>query len=95
MGIIFALIYVALLLFFVALIIRLVIEWTQMFARQWRPRGVALITASAVYTVTDPVVKLLRRWIPPLRLGGISLDLSIIVLFIATSILMGVFSGLA
>ncbi len=45
MGIVFGLIYIVLLLFFIALIIRLIFEWVQMFARQWRPRGVALVTA--------------------------------------------------
>jgi YggT family protein len=39
-GIVFGLIYIVLLLFFLALIIRLIFEWVQMFARQWRPRGV-------------------------------------------------------
>ena len=33
MGIVFGLVYIALLLFFVALIIRLVFDWVQMFAR--------------------------------------------------------------
>ncbi|CAM3188391.1 YGGT family protein [Arthrobacter ulcerisalmonis] len=90
MGIVFGLVYLALLLFFVALIIRLVFDWVQMFARQWRPRGVALVTAHTVYSITDPPLNLLRRLIPPLRLGGITLDLGFLVLFIAVSILMGI-----
>jgi YggT family protein len=94
-GIVFGLIYIVLLLFFVALIIRLVYEWVQMFARQWRPRGVALITAHVVYSLTDPPLKALRRLIPPLRLGGISLDLGFIILFIAVYIGMSVTGGLA
>ena len=76
MGIVFGLVYIALLLFLVALIIRLVFDWVQMFARSWRPRGVALVAAHAVYSVTDRPLKLLRRLIPPLRLGGMSLDLA-------------------
>lgn len=95
MGIVFGLIYIVLLLFFVALIIRLVYEWVQMFARQWRPRGVALVTAHLVYSVTDPPLKTLRRLIPPLQLGGISLDLGFIILFIAVYIGMSVTGGLA
>lgn len=90
MGIVFGLVYLALLLFFVALIIRLVFDWVQMFARQWRPRGLALVTAHTVYSITDPPLNLLRRLIPPLRLGGITLDLGFLVLFIAVSILMGI-----
>ncbi len=90
MGIIFGLVYIALLLFFMALIIRLVFEWVQMFARSWRPRGIALVTAHAVYTLTDPPLKVLRRLIPPLRLGGISLDVGFLLLFVVVSFAMAI-----
>lgn len=95
MGIVFGLVYIALLLFFVALIIRLVFDWVQMFARSWRPRGAALVTAHAVYSVTDKPLKLLRRVLPPLRLGGISLDLGFLLLFVAVSVAMAVARSLA
>ncbi len=90
MGIVFGLVYIVLLFIFVALIVRLVFDWVQMFAREWRPRGVALVAAHAVYSVTDPPLKVLRRLIPPLRLGGVSLDLGFLVLFIALSIAMAI-----
>jgi len=95
MGIVFGLVYIALLLFFVALIIRLVFDWVQMFARSWRPRGVALVAAHAVYSITDKPLKLLRRLIPPLRLGGISLDLGFLLLFIVVTVAMGIARSLA
>jgi YggT family protein len=90
MGIVFGLVYIALLLFLVALIVRLVFDWVQMFAREWRPRGPALVVAHAVYSITDPPLNVLRRIIPPLRLGGISLDLGFLILFIAVSVAMGI-----
>ncbi|MHC6220377.1 YggT family protein [Arthrobacter sp. MMS24-S77] len=89
MGIVFGLIYIALLLFLVTLIIRLVFDLVQMFARQWRPRGAALVAAHAVYSVTDPPLKRIRRLIPPLQLGGVSLDLAFLIMFIVVSIAMG------
>lgn len=95
MGIVFGLLYIALLLFLVTLIIRLVFDLVQMFARQWRPRGVALVTAHVVYSVTDPPLGRLRRLIPPLQLGGISLDLGFLILIIAVSIAMAVTFSLA
>ena len=95
MAIVFALVYLALLLFFIALIIRLVFDWVQMFAREWRPRGAALVVAHTVYTITDPPLKGLRRMIPPLRLGGISLDLGFLILFFGVSIAMNITRGLA
>ena len=95
MGIVSGLIYIALLFVFVALIIRLVYDWVQMFAREWRPRGAALVAAHTVYSVTDPPLKVLRRLIPPLRLGGISLDLGFLLFFIAISVAMAIVRNLA
>jgi YggT family protein len=88
-GIVFGLLYIALLLFLVTLIIRLVFDLVQMFARQWRPRGAALVAAHVVYSVTDPPLKRIRRLIPPLQLGGVSLDLAFLIVFIVVSIAMG------
>jgi YggT family protein len=95
MGLVFGLVYIVLLFVFVALIVRLVFDWVQMFAREWRPRGMALVAAHAVYSVTDPPLKVLRRVIPPLRLGGVSLDLGFLVLFIALSIAMAIVRSFA
>lgn len=82
MGIVFGLLYIALLLFLVTLTVRLVFDLVQMFARQWRPRGAALVAAHVVYSVTDPPLKRIRRMIPPLQLGGVSLDLAFLIVFI-------------
>lgn len=95
MSLVFVLIYLVLMLVQVALIIRIVYDAVQMFARGWRPRRLALVLASGVYTVTDPPIKALRRLIPPLRLGGVSLDLAFLVVFLAVTILMAVAAGLA
>ncbi|MDQ1538562.1 MAG: YggT family protein [Actinomycetota bacterium] len=73
-------------LFFYALICRFILDWIQMLARQWRPRGPILLFAEAIYTVTDPPLKFLRRLIPPLSLGGIRLDLAFLVLMLAVSL---------
>jgi len=74
-------------IFFFLLIARLVLDYVQMFARSWRPKGVVLVIAEVVYTITDPPLKALRKVIPPLRLGGVSLDLSFLVLIILVQIL--------
>ncbi|MGZ4592048.1 MAG: YggT family protein [Actinomycetes bacterium] len=74
-------------IFFFLLIARLVLDYVQMFARSWRPKGAALVIAEIVYSITDPPLKALRRVIPPLRLGGVSLDLSFLVLIVIVQIL--------
>lgn len=69
-----------LLIALILLLARLVLEWIRSFARDWRPRGAALVLAEGVYTVTDPPVRAARRIIPPLRFGGITLDTSLLAL---------------
>ena len=72
--------YVVVWLFLIVLLVRMVFDWVQTLAREWRPRGVVLIVAEAVYTITDPPLRALRRLIPPLTLGSIRLDLAFMVL---------------
>jgi YggT family protein len=79
-------------LFFVALLARLVFDWVLMFARQWEPSGPVVLVLESVYTVTDPPLKVLRRVIPPLRIGQVSLDIAFLVLIIATQIALSVVS---
>ena len=95
MSLVFALIYLVLMLFQLALILRIIYDAVQGFARSWRPQGAALVVASGVYSTTDPPIKALRRLIPPLRLGGVQLDLAFLVLFIVVLVLMAVTRGLA
>ena len=77
-------------IYLVVLIGRMIFGWVQVFARDWRPSGVLLVLAEAIFTVTDPPLKFLRRFIPPLRLGMVAMDLSFIVLFIVVLILLEV-----
>ena len=77
-------------IYFYILIGRLIFEWIQVFARDWRPRGVMLVIAEAVYTLTDPPLNALRKVIPPLRLGGASIDLGFLVLVLALYLLIAI-----
>jgi len=84
-----------LLVFYLLIIARLIVETTRSFARSWRPAGTAAIGLEVVYMVTDPPMKALRRLIPPLRLGGMNFDLSVLVLLIVVWILRIVVDNLA
>jgi YggT family protein len=81
-------------LFFAVLICRLVLDWIQVLAREWQPRGPVLVFAEGVYTVTDPPLKFLRRLIPPLSLGAIRLDMAFLALMLIVIILQSVLRGL-
>ncbi len=78
-----------LLWFFIAMLwIRFVVDWVQVFARSWVPRGPLLVLLEIVYSVTDPPIKALRRVVPPLRIGNFALDLSFIIVMIAAYVLL-------
>ena len=67
--------------------VRFIVDWVQVFARSWSPRGLILLVLEVVYSVTDPPIKALRRVIPPLRLGNFALDLSFIIVMISAYVL--------
>ena len=77
-------------IYLVVLIGRMIFGWIQVFAREWRPSGIILVIAEGIFTATDPPLKFLRRFIPPLRLGMVAMDLSFMVLFIVILILLEV-----
>lgn len=80
--------YYLLFFFWLLLVARIVVELVRAFARDWRPGGGVAIALETIYTVTDPPVRLLRRVIPTVRIGGVGLDLSIMVLLLVVFILM-------
>ncbi|WP_017608033.1 YggT family protein [Nocardiopsis xinjiangensis] len=94
MSIVLSVLLAALQLFVFVLIARVVLEMVQSFSRTWRPSGFVLVLAEIVYTITDPPLKFLRKFIKPVRLGSIALDLSVLVLFLIVWILMSFIGAL-
>ena len=88
MSIVRSVLYYVLLFYLLILIARLILSWIQTFSRDWHPTGIVLVIAEAAYTATDPPLRLLRRYIPSLRLGTVALDLSFMVLFLVIIVLM-------
>lgn len=87
--------YLAVLLYMMLLIARLVLEWIRAYSREYRPSGLVLVLFEVVYTLTDPPVKALRGLIPPLRIGAVALDLSMMILLVVGWILLRVLAGFA
>ena len=77
-------------LYLLILIARMIISWIQAFSRDWHPTGIILVLAEVVYTATDPPLRLLRRYIPTVRLGTVALDLSFMALFLVVLVLINV-----
>ncbi|MFE7844657.1 YggT family protein [Microbacterium sp. NPDC057407] len=85
----------ALLLYVFVLLARLIIDWIPFFNREWRPRGAGLVAAEIVYTLTDPPIKLFRRFIPPLRVGAIAIDFGFALTMLLCFILLSVTRAIA
>ena len=94
----FGIILLALLrLYTLVLIVRIIIEMIQSFSRQFIPPRWFMVIAEPLFVITDPPVKALRRIVRPMQMGGVALDLSVLVLFIILQLLQlivrGVFIG--
>ena len=90
-----AILNLALLLYVFVLLTRLILDWIPFFNREWRPRGAGLVAAEIVYTVTDPPIKMFRRFIPPLRIGAIAIDFGFALTMLVCFILLSVTRTLA
>ena len=77
-----------LLLFLILLFARFVVDWVQVFARSWTPKGIVLVILEIIYSVTDPPILFIRRFVPPLRLGAIVLDTSFIIVLVIVYLLL-------
>ena len=75
-------------LFLLLLFTRFVVDWVQVFARNWTPKGIVLVVLEVVYSITDPPILFIRRFVPPLRLGAIALDTSFIIVLISVYLLI-------
>ena len=90
MTVVFAILYLLVHVLILVVLGRFAVDMIQSFAGGWRPQGASLVLASSIYAVTDPILNPLRRLIPPLRLGGIALDLSSMILIFGLVILESV-----
>jgi YggT family protein len=75
-------------LFLLLLFARFVVDWVQVFARSWTPKGFVLVLLEIIYSITDPPIVFIRRFVPPLRLGAIALDTSFIIVLVACYLLL-------
>ncbi|MCU1347018.1 MAG: hypothetical protein JWO56_48 [Acidobacteria bacterium] len=70
------------------LIVRFVVDWIQVFARSWSPRGPVLVVLEGVYSATDPPIHAFRKVFKPVRIGGAALDFSFMVVFLICILLL-------
>ena len=69
---------------------RFVLDWIMVLNRRFRPKGLLAILVEAVYTATDPPIKMFRRLLPPLRIGNVALDLGWFLTMISCMIVIAI-----
>ena len=83
-------VYLVLFFFLLTLLSRFVMSTVLAYGRRWHPGRGSAAALEVVWSVTDPALKPLRRVIPPLRVGTVSVDLSALVLLLILYVLMNV-----
>lgn len=81
---------IALLLYTYVLWARLILDWVVVLKRDFRPKGFMLILVDSVYRLTDPPLRLVRKVVPPIRLGNIMLDVAWIIVIVACRIIIAI-----
>jgi YggT family protein len=88
LSILFQVLYLLIYFFLITLLARFVLSAVLQYGRRWQPRRAAAAGLEVVWSVTDPPLKALRRVIPPLRIGTVSLDLASLVLLVILFVLL-------
>lgn len=71
----------------IILFIRVLVSWAFLFGFRPPYSGPLRTVLDLLDDVTEPVLKPLRALIPPIRAGGVGLDLSIIIAFVILAVL--------
>ena len=93
MAVIASVVYAALFVFILIMWVRFIFDLLVNLNRGWRPRGAAVVIAEVAFTITDPPINLVRRFVPPLRFGEVSLDFGWAIVLVAAIILSSIVFG--
>ena len=95
MALLVAILQWALQIYFYLMIARLIADLVLSVNPTWRPRGLILVLVELVYTLTDPPIKLIRRFIKPVRFGGLALDFGWTIVVFTIGLLQSLLGRLA
>ncbi|MBV9729116.1 MAG: YggT family protein [Pseudonocardiales bacterium] len=86
MGALLALVGLVLVLFELLLITRIVVDLVSVLAKPGYEARFGPV-CRAVYRLTEPILAPVRRVVPPVRMGGVSFDLALTLVFAAVVVL--------
>jgi YggT family protein len=76
--------------YWIILLVKVVLSWAMLFGFRPPLSGPLRALIDLLDDVTEPVLKPLRALIPPVRAGGMGLDLSVVVAFVILIVLQQV-----
>ena len=82
---------IVLTVFTIVLFVRVLVSWAYLFGFRPPLSGPIRTILDLLEDVTEPVLRPLRALIPPIRAGGMGLDVSIIVAFVILAVLRQAF----
>ena len=94
LSIVLQVVYLLLYLFMLILFGRFMMSFILSRSRHWRPARPGAAALEIVWSVTDPALKPLRRVIPPVQLGSVSVALADLILLIILYVLMMIVGSL-
>lgn len=90
MGLVLGIVSLVLLLMQLLLVARAILDWSVVLAGPSADGSVRSRLSRGVFVVTEPVLAPVRRALPPIRMGGMAIDLAFIVVFVAILILRAI-----
>lgn len=77
------------------LIARFFIDLVRSVNPGFRPQGLILVLLEIIMTLTDPPLKLVRRFIKPVRVGSLALDFGWTLVVLAVTVLQNLVARIA
>ena len=74
-------------IFFFIVFARVLINFAEFAFRDWTPRGFVAVFCEIIFSITDPPLRLIGKFIPPIRVGGVALDLAPLILMLSIAVL--------
>ncbi|MFA4841501.1 MAG: YggT family protein [Agrococcus sp.] len=71
---------------------RIILDLVRQLRRDWKPAGFWLVLSVWLLRVTDPPLRFVRRFVKPVRIGGVAIDLAMLVLMLALFLLIAIVS---
>ncbi|MFF5227897.1 YggT family protein [Dactylosporangium sp. NPDC000521] len=90
MGLVLGIVSLVLLVMQLLLIARAILDWSVVLAGPSAHGSIRSRLSAGVFAVTEPILAPVRRALPPLRLGGVGIDLAFIVVFLSIIVLRAV-----